>query len=296
MNKVAILTGASSGMGRASIMPLIRAGFDLVLGARRIEVLQDLVREVERQGGKAIAVQTDLLDEGSTRNLFDTAMEVHGRVDALVNVAGDNIIIPAEYVTREMIRKLHEINVFAPAQLMSLAAPVMRNQGGGRIINVTSAASFFASPFSGPYNASKASLERFTDTMRIEVRKFGIRVSSVISGNVKTPMWVYAPANTLREIKFDESNPYASMLLKGAEHAEKALKIAKGPDVIAACIVHAATARRPKARYHVPFDSRLACFTGRALPAEIPVYVVNKILARTPQKTEFVLNVPEDVL
>ena len=161
MKKVAVLTGASSGMGRASIMPLSKAGFELVLAARRIEILNDLVKEVEAQGGKAIAVQTDLEDEDSTRNLFDTAMDAHGRIDAMINVAGYTFAIPGEYVSRDLLRKFHEINCFAPVQLMTLAAPVMRAQGSGRIITVTSAAAYFGGHFAGPYNASKSSCELF---------------------------------------------------------------------------------------------------------------------------------------
>jgi NAD(P)-dependent dehydrogenase (short-subunit alcohol dehydrogenase family) len=297
MNKVVILTGASSGMGRASILPLLRAGFDLVLAARRIELLNVLVKEVESQGGKAIAVETDLRDEGDTERLFKTAMETCGRIDVLINVAGDNIIIPGEYVTRDMIRSIHEVNTFAPIQLMSLATPVMRAQGGGRIINVTSAASFFGGPFSGPYNASKASLERFTDTLRIEVRKFNIRVSSVISGNIKTPMWANAQINTRQTVNLDSSNPYTEMLLRGAELGEKTINtVAKGPEVIAKSILHAATAKRPKARYFVPFDSFMQCLIGRLLPAEVAVYAANKVLAKKPKKTDFVMDLPDDIV
>jgi NAD(P)-dependent dehydrogenase (short-subunit alcohol dehydrogenase family) len=173
----------------------------------------------------------------------------------------------------------------------------MRKQGGGRIINVTSAASFFGGPFSGPYNASKASIERYTDTMRIEVRKFNIRVSSVISGNIKTPMWVNTQVNTREAVKMDDSNPYRSMLLRGAELGEETInKVAKDPEVIARCILHAATAKRPKARYYAPFDSFMQCFLGRAIPAELPVFIANILLGRKPQKTEFIINIPDDIV
>lgn len=297
MTKVAILTGASSGIGRASIMPLSNAGFDLVLAARRIERLNDLVKEVEAQGGKAMAVQTDLYEEDSTQNLFDKAMEAHGRVDVLVNVAGDNTIIPAEYVTRDMIRQMHEINSFAPIHLMTLAAPVMRKQGGGRMITVTSAASFSGGPLAGPYNSSKASVERFIDTIRAEVRNFNIWVSSVISGSVKTPMWKTGPENTRKCVKLDDANPYTNMMLRGAELGEGTINNqAKGPEVIADCILHAATAKRPKARYFVPFDSKIQCLLGRIVPVEILISIGNRLLGKEAKKTDFVINLPDDIV
>ena len=296
MKKVAVLTGASSGMGRASIMPLSKAGFELVLAARRIEILNDLVKEVEAQGGKAIAVQTDLEDEDSTRNLFDTAMDAHGRIDAMINVAGYTFAIPGEYVSRDLLRKFHEINCFAPVQLMTLAAPVMRAQGSGRIITVTSAAAYFGGHFAGPYNASKSSCELFCDTLRAELSNFNIQVSTVVAGNIRTPMWKSTPEGTRQHVPWDDSNPYRNMLYRGAELAEETIrKVGKPPKVIADCILHAATAKRPKPRYFQPIDAKIQAFVlGRMIPVRLSGFIANRILNKKAQKTEFVVNLPDD--
>ena len=89
------------------------------------------------------------------------------------------------------------------------------------MITVTSAASFFGGHFAGPYNSSKASVERFIDTIRAELRNFSIRVSSVVSGAIKTPMWKTGPENTKEHVNLDESNPYTNMMLRGAELGEE---------------------------------------------------------------------------
>ena len=296
MKKVAVLTGASSGMGRASIMPLAKAGFELVLAARRVEILNALVKEVEAQGGKAMAVQTDLLDEDSTKNLFDTAMDCHGRVDAMINVAGDTFPLPGEFVSRDLLRRMHEINSFAPIQLMTLAAPVMRAQGGGRLITVTSAAAYFGGHFAGFYNASKSSCEMFCDTLRMELRRFNIRVSTVVAGNIRTPMWAHTAQKTRDSMKWDDSNPYKDMLLRGAELAEDSIrKVGKPPGVIADCILHAATAKRPKPRYYKPIDSKIQSLVlGRIVPVELAVLIANRVLSKKPKKTEFTIDLPDD--
>lgn len=173
---VMVVTGASSGVGEATARAAAAQGARLVLAARREGRLADLAREL----GTAIAVPCDVTDPAQVTTLVRTAIEAHGRVDVLVNNAGQGLHATVERTGLDDFRALLELNLVAPLATMQAVLPVMRDQGSGSIVNVSSGTTLADAPSTGAYVASKIGLERLTAITRAELAGTGITVSTVI--------------------------------------------------------------------------------------------------------------------
>jgi NADP-dependent 3-hydroxy acid dehydrogenase YdfG len=172
---VCIVTGASSGIGAATARKLHGLGAHVVLAARRTERLEALAGELTG----ALAVTTDVTDAAQLERLVDRAIEAHGRVDVLVNNAGQGLHVPLESLELEDLRAVLELNVVAPLLGMQLVLPSMRASGGGAIVNVSSATTLRVFPGLGGYSATKAALNMLSQVARIEWQGDGIAVSVV---------------------------------------------------------------------------------------------------------------------
>jgi uncharacterized protein len=188
--KRALITGASSGIGRALALALGREGVRLAIAARRVAALTSLADEVERAGGpRPVVLAADLSQRGEADELARRATAALGGVDILVNNAGLGIggtqaIIGDDDIARE----LFETNYWTPLALTRALVPAMRAAGGGAVVNVSSIASYTPFPLTGHYAASKAALSLSTETLRTELRGSGIAVQLVLPGPVETPM------------------------------------------------------------------------------------------------------------
>jgi NADP-dependent 3-hydroxy acid dehydrogenase YdfG len=184
--RVALVTGASSGIGEGAAIALAEAGASVAVSARRADRLEALVKKIEAAGGKALALPGDAIEESVARGIVEQTVKHFGRLDILVNSAG--VIAPGgvENADTEQWRRVIQINLLSTLYTCTAAIGHMRAQGGGDIINISSIAGRRAAGVFGPYSTSKFGLTGMTEGMRQEVGKYGIRVCIVEPGATST--------------------------------------------------------------------------------------------------------------
>ena len=183
-DKVAVVTGASSGIGEATARALAERGAAVVLAARNLERLRSIGREVSAAGGRVIAVETDVLDKGSVDHLIERTTDMLGPIDILVNNAGVGLSGRVAELRDEDLRYVFEVNLIGPLNCIQAALPHMRP--GGRIINVSSVVGKRAIPNVGGYCSTKFALNALSDALRVELHGRGITVTSVYPGTTRT--------------------------------------------------------------------------------------------------------------
>jgi NADP-dependent 3-hydroxy acid dehydrogenase YdfG len=186
--RVAAVTGASSGIGEATAVALSREGARVALAARRADRLEALVGRIESDGGRALAVESDVADESQARGFVERANEELGRLDVLVNNAGLMLLGPVEGADTEDWRRMVDVNLLGLLYCTQAALPIMREQGGGFIVNVSSVAGRSASAGSAVYNLTKFGVTAFSEALRQEALHSNIRVSVVEPGFVATEL------------------------------------------------------------------------------------------------------------
>ena len=177
--KIALVTGAGRGIGRAIILQLARAGASVVAAARTAEQIEAVAKEIAGDGGRAVAIRTDLAQDSDICSLFDRIRERFGRLDVLVNNAGLGLFGPVEEFSAADFDRLVAVNLRGPFLCCQQAMRMMIPQGSGHIFNVSSVIGRVGSPFHGSYSASKFALSGLTEAMRVELRPFGIHVTEV---------------------------------------------------------------------------------------------------------------------
>ncbi|MFH2103650.1 MAG: SDR family oxidoreductase [Chloroflexota bacterium] len=184
--KVAVITGASSGIGAATVRQLAAAGLRVVLVARRLERLLGLKKEIEASGGQAEVIAADLGDESDRLRVFETTHALHGGADALINNAGFGWYGYYERMPWETAREMLDVNVGAAMHLTSLFLPGMIEKNAGHIINIGSVAGGFPNQGVAVYSATKSFLDSFTTVLYRELRGTRVNVSVVRAGPVRT--------------------------------------------------------------------------------------------------------------
>ena len=241
-HKVILITGASSGIGFDAAARLAKQSHRVYASARRLDRMEPL-----KEYG-VMPIKMDVTDETSMVEGIQHILNAEGRIDVLVNNAGYGYLGAIENVALEEARQQLEVNLFGLARLTQLVLPHMRKQHSGRIINVSSIAGKAVLLFGGWYNVSKYAVEAFSDALRVETKPFGIKVSLIEPGGIKTN-WGIIAADHLK----------ASSL--GTAYEEPGLKMAEAlrwtynsnllspPDRIGKAIAKATNARRPRTRY-----------------------------------------------
>jgi NAD(P)-dependent dehydrogenase (short-subunit alcohol dehydrogenase family) len=186
--KVAIVTGASSGIGRATAFALARHGACVALAARRQDALVKAEEEITRQGNTAIAVQTDVIESDQVENMVQTVLERFLKIDLLISNAGDYIRAPVIGLERAVIQKSFDINFFGNFNCISAVLPHMLRQKSGHIVVVSSMDGKLGVPMDAPYVSAKFAITGFCEVLRQELRQTGISVTTVLPGRVDTPM------------------------------------------------------------------------------------------------------------
>jgi NADP-dependent 3-hydroxy acid dehydrogenase YdfG len=186
--KVAAITGASSGIGEATALALAAEGAAVALGARREDRLADLAKRIEADGGRALAIGVDVADEASARSFVERTHEELGSLDVLVNNAGVMLLGPIEGANTEHWRRMVDVNVLGLLYCTHAALPLMREQGGGTVVNVSSVAGRFARAGSGVYNLTKFGVGAFSEALRQETVESKIRVVVIEPGFVATEL------------------------------------------------------------------------------------------------------------
>ncbi|MCE5210991.1 MAG: 3-oxoacyl-ACP reductase FabG [Deltaproteobacteria bacterium] len=187
-NKVAIVTGASKGIGKAIAIRFAREGASVVLASRSLNALEDIVQEIKKSGGEAMAVSVDIRKVESINDLVKKTVDRYGRLDLLVNNAGITMGGPSEDISPENWRAALETDLFGVFFASQAAARVMIPQGGGNIINISSVNGILAAPKRAAYCASKAAVNELTKVLAIEWADRKIRVNAIAPGYVRTEL------------------------------------------------------------------------------------------------------------
>jgi NAD(P)-dependent dehydrogenase (short-subunit alcohol dehydrogenase family) len=247
--RVAIVTGASSGIGKETALRLLAEGYSVHAGARRLGAMRDLT-------SKGVHIHPLDLTNAESIAAFVSAVRAREgeRVDVLVNNAGYGAYGAVEDVPLEDGRQQMEVNFFGLVQMIKAVLPAMREQRSGRIINVTSIGGKVWSLLGAWYHASKFAVEGFSDSLRNEVRPFGIDVVVVEPGGTKTE-WGHIAVESMRAIS--GAGPYKPLVDGWLKLSQLETGFAEASD-IADVIVRAATVRRPRTRYVAPLSGQVA--------------------------------------
>lgn len=186
-NKVAVVTGGGSGIGKATCELFAREGAAVVVAEINAEAGQQVARDIVAAGGQALFVETNVADEGSVARMAAEAVRAFGRINLLVNNAAVFVLRDIE-ATPEEWRQILDVNVMGPALCAKHVVPEIRKAGGGAIVNVASISSFIAQPKFVTYNASKAAIANMTRCLALDLAADNIRVNAVCPGAVWTPI------------------------------------------------------------------------------------------------------------
>lgn len=261
---VRLITGCSSGFGEAIALGFADRGDTVLATMRRPEVAPKTLRSHENISIMAL----DVTSAESRRNALDETLRRHGRIDTLVNNAGALVRASVEDTPEDMSRLIFETNYFGPVELMRAVPPVMRDQGGGRIVSITAIGAILSSPLLGVYCASKHALDCAAAVIDIEGQPFGVRAPAVLPGQFKTPL--------LQSAQGGVSEPYASIA-----DALDQVRVNTAADVltdlgpVVDAVLAASLDAEPKARYLVGVG-----LAEKLLPALDELALLHELCAR----------------
>jgi NADP-dependent 3-hydroxy acid dehydrogenase YdfG len=186
--KVVVITGASSGLGESAAKHLSGLGATVVLGARRADRIENLAKELQSNGGRALAIQVDVTQRDQVKNLVDTAVAQFGRVDVIINNAGIMPLSPMDRLNVEEWDTMIDVNIKGVLNGIAAVLPYMKEQKSGQIINTSSVAGHKVFTGSAVYSATKYAVRALTEGLRMEVKPYNIRTTIVCPGAVKTEL------------------------------------------------------------------------------------------------------------
>ncbi len=264
-SQAALITGCSSGIGYATAERLAKDGWKVYATARKPETIEEL----KQQGCETLAL--DVTDESSMQAAVDAVNEAEGAVGVLVNNAGYSQSGAVESVPLDQVRRQFETNVFGLLRMCQLVLPGMREQGGGKIVNLSSMGGRLTFPGGGLYHATKYAVEAISDAMRFEVRGFGVDVILIEPGLIVTRFGEVASASVSEAPTDGPYGDFNRKVAKLTEHAYKGpmSKLGSGPEAVAKTIAEALKAKRPKARYPVTPSAHLMINQRRVTPDRV---------------------------
>lgn len=260
--RVALVTGASSGIGQATAHKLIAAGYKVYGTSRR----------GDQSGQRAFPLLAlDVTDDTSVKAAIDELLQLEGRIDLLVNNAGFGLgPAAAEESSIDQVRALFETNVLGVVRVSNAVLPTMRKQGHGRILNVGSGLGIIPAPFNAHYSATKHAIEGYSESLDHEVRGFGVRVAVIQPGVTRTAFDVRATPADQPLATYDASREMYLVAFEGA------MRAADSPESVADTIVLAANDHTPLLRYPSGKVARQGAFARRFLPRSFFDKVLHK--------------------
>jgi len=267
MNKVALVTGASSGIGAMTARELSKAGFTVYAAARRVNKMEELKRDGIHP------VSLDLTNEESIVKCVETILQETGRIDVLVNNAGYGSYGAIEDVPMDEARRQFDVNLFGMARLIQLVTPGMRENHYGKIVNISSMGGKIWTKFGGWYHATKFAVEGFSDCLRMELAPFGIDVVVVEPGGIKTDWGIIAANHLKQTAKGGAYEQYANKAADGMIKNYSGNMLAK-PELIAKTVKKAVTKRRPQTRYLVGFMAKPMVITQKLFGDRIYDWII----------------------
>lgn len=260
--QVILITGASTGIGAALARRLASQflGIRLVLAARNQEKLQAVATDCQKVGAEVLVVPTDLAQLEQVKALAQKALDSFGRVDALVNNAGYGQMGPVELISPEDAQRQFAVNFHGPLVLSQALIPTMRDQGGGRIINVSSLGGRVPFPAGGMYSPSKFALEALSDVMRMELGAFNIKVSVIEPGPVTTEFFSVAGEKVDLNIPESGRKLYRAAIEGIKDIEQQTARLAWTSEQVADVIIRALSSRHPRARYVAATGGKMMLF------------------------------------
>jgi len=270
---VAIVTGASTGIGFESAKLLSANGFTVYAGARRVDRMEPL----KAQGIKVLAL--DVTDDASMQGMVAVVLAEQGRIDVLVNNAGFGSFGSLEEMELAEGRRQFDVNVFGLARMTQLVLPAMRAAGRGRIINISSIGGKFYEPLGTWYHATKFAVEGLSDALRLELKPYGISVCIIEPASTVTEWGGIAAEGLLAS---SGGGPYAAQARQMAAVLASTERTATStrPGVVAGAVLQAATVARPRTRYPVGRGARAITALRRLLPDRVYDLAVTAVLKR----------------
>ncbi len=249
--QVILITGASTGIGAAlaRLLAVKALGIRLVLAARSQDKLEQVANDCSKAGADVLVVPTDMANVEQVTALAGSAIERFGRVDSLVNNAGYGQMGPVELIPIEAATRQFQVNLLGTLALIQAVIPTMREQGGGRIINISSIGGRMAFPFGGLYSSSKFALEGLSDALRMELDAFNIKVSVIEPGPVSTDFFDTAAQSVEQIVPDPQTTPYRAAFENLKNLQNKTSSRAWTSEQVAEVIFRALTAQHPNPRY-----------------------------------------------
>jgi NAD(P)-dependent dehydrogenase (short-subunit alcohol dehydrogenase family) len=243
---VAIVTGSSGGIGLATSLALARNGYLTYATMRNLAKRDSIQSVADKQHLPIRIVQLDVTDENSIKKAVQSILSEAGRIDLLVNNAGYALTGAFEDIGIDEIEAQYETNVFGVIRVTQAVLPIMRKQGSGRIINISSGAGRIGYPGGSAYVSSKFALEGLSESMAYEIEQFGIKTVLVEPGFVRTN---FGENIVIAKKTQDPNSPYSQMMQMMSSIRGKMLENASDADLVAGVVVEAATAKEPNLRY-----------------------------------------------
>jgi NAD(P)-dependent dehydrogenase (short-subunit alcohol dehydrogenase family) len=275
---VVVITGASSGIGRACALDLARRGFRVFATVRKDEDAAALKADAP---ARLTPVLADVTQADDVQRLHEEVEAgLHGApLRGVVNNAGIGVGGPLEFLAIDELRRQFEVNTFAPLAVTQPFVARLR-ESRGRVVNVTSIGGRVAQPFLGPYSASKFALEALTEVMRRELLPWGIHVAAIEPGNVKTRIWEKG-ASMVEQMKAEMGDDERRLYGANIERMERVIRLADRtgakPEKVAKAVAHALTAEKPKPRYLVGADARVQLALDRLLPSRAADRLMSRV-------------------
>ena len=272
-SKTVLITGATAGIGRMTALHLAKAGHHVIASGRKVAELAKLKEEAA-----GLELDTVMLDVTSAESIAAAvtavALLTNGNgPDVLVNNAGFGVLGPTSEISDAEMRRQYETNVFGLMAVIRAFLPKMQERRAGRIINVSSVGGLITLPFFGVYNSTKYAVESLSDALRYELRPFGIDVSLIEPGVIRTNFEATAVGN----LSAFDNTPYALAVAKYEQMSKTADRFASNPIVIAKAIARAVAARRPSARYVAPRSTNMILWMSAMLPTRVWDWAMRKV-------------------
>ncbi len=251
-NKVAVVTGSSTGIGFETALLLARSGFNTYASMRDLKKSKNIAEIAKTENLPLTVVQLDVKDDTSVKGAISKIIAESKRIDVLVNNAGYGLFSPLEDVTLDQVKEQFETNFFGAIRVMHEVMPTMRRQRVGTIVNVSSLVGRIGLPASSAYVATKFALEGLSESMRYELNEFGINIILIEPGVIKT--------NFIENLKTSNTtlkseSPYADLVDRISKEFGKMMDNSSSPKLVAEAILHAITSKEPKIRYVVGDDA-----------------------------------------
>lgn len=270
LEKTVFISGASKGIGLATALLLAKNGFRVFGTTRDIEALEAKPNQTFKKQPNLDFIEMDVNDDSSVKAAVAKVTTAVPSIDVLINNAGFGTVGSAEDIGVEGAYRQFETNYFGVIRLTNEFLPIMRKAGKGLIINVSSMASLFTVPFQGQYVASKKALEGYSESLRAELKPFGIRVALILPNDIKTEVnkgrVAYIPPNSI----------YADNVGRVNEIINSNVDHAASPNIIANSILGIINTANPRMRYYAELNSRFLSLLKRILPDKTVLALVNK--------------------